>query len=172
MERETQITLIGTLILAVAVLLQSTLLTRISIQGVKPDLALIVLVFLALRRGSMTGQVTGFLSGLAVDALSLSPLGFQAFIRTVLGFLYGRFHGTIFLDPVLMPMAAVMVATVLKALLSGLLMLLFTAEGGGFGPFGGRLWIEVGYNALAAPFVFVVLNRLKPLRPQREKDIL
>ncbi len=169
MERETQSTFISVILLAVAVLLQSTLLARLAIQGVKLDLALVILVLVALRRGSMVAQLGGFLSGLLADVLSLSPPGFQALIRTLVGFLYGRFQGIIFLDPILMPMAAVIVATLLKALLSGLLLLLFPASGGGFGPLGVRLWIEVGFNALAAPFVFAGLGRLRHLR-QREKD--
>ncbi len=171
MERDTQATLLSTLLLAAAVLLQSTLLARLSIRGVRLDLALVILVFLALRRGSMTAQVSGFFSGLAADALSLSPLGFQALIRTLLGFLYGRFQGIIFLDPILMPMITVMVATLLKALLSGLLLALFPAPGGGLGAFGLGLWIEVGFNAVAAPFIFAVLGRLRPLRQSREKDL-
>ena len=170
MERETQSTLISVVLLAVAVLLQSTLLARLTIRGVKLDLALVILVFVALRRGSMTGQVGGFLSGLLADALSLSPLGFQALLRTLLGHLYGRFQGIVSLDPVLLPMAAVVVATVLKGLLSGLLLTLFAAPGGGFGPLGVRLWIEAGFNALSAPFVFAGLGRLRAMRQLREKD--
>jgi hypothetical protein len=35
--------------------------------------------------------------------------------------------------------------------------------------FAGRLWIEAGYNALAAPFMFALLNLLKVFK-QAEKE--
>jgi rod shape-determining protein MreD len=169
MDRELRATLITTLLLGAAVLLQSTLLRRVALSGMKPDLALIVLVFVAVRRGSMTAQVSGFLSGLLEDVLSLAPLGFNALIRTLLGFFYGLTAGSIFVDPVLMPVLLILIATILKGLASSLLVVIFGIQALGFSIFTGPLWIEVGYNAVLAPFLFAPLRLLKILAP-REKD--
>ena len=111
--------------LAVAILLQSTLLVHVAIGGVKPDLALIVLIFVSLRKGSMVGQLTGFLSGILEDFMSVSPLGFHPLMRAVIGFLYGVFAGNVFVDPFLMPMILAIVATLLKGVLSGLVSAIF-----------------------------------------------
>jgi rod shape-determining protein MreD len=169
MNRELRTILISTVLLGVAVLLQSTVLRWVALKGVKPDLALILLVFVAVRRGSMSAQTSGFLAGLLEDALSLAPLGFNALLRTVLGFFYGLLSGSIFVDPVLMPVLLVMVATLLKGLLSSLLVVLFRVPAPGFQIFAGPLWIEVGYNAVLAPFLFAPLRRLRALAP-REKE--
>jgi rod shape-determining protein MreD len=169
MNRELRTILISTVLLGVAVLLQSTVLRWVALKGVKPDLALILLVFVAVRRGSMSAQTSGFLAGLLEDALSLAPVGFNALLRTVLGFFYGLLSGSIFVDPVLMPVLLVMVATLLKGLLSSLLVVLFRVPAPGFEIFAGPLWIEVGYNAVLAPFLFAPLRRLRALAP-REKD--
>jgi rod shape-determining protein MreD len=169
MDRELKTILLSTLLLGSAVLLQSTVLRWVALKGVKPDLALIVLVFVAVRRGSMAAQVSGFLAGLLEDSLSLSPLGFNALLRTVLGFFYGLTAGSIFVDPLLMPVLLILVATILKGLASCLLVVIFRIPAPGFQIFAGPLWIEVGYNALLAPFLFAPLRRLRALAP-REKD--
>jgi rod shape-determining protein MreD len=169
MDREFKTILLSTLLLGSAVFLQSTVLRWVALKGVKPDLALIVLVFVAIRRGSMAAQVSGFLAGLLEDVLSLAPLGFNALLRTVLGFFYGLTAGSIFVDPVLMPVLLILVATILKGLASCLLVVIFRIPAPGFQIFAGPLWIEVGYNALLAPFLFAPLRRLRALAP-RDKD--
>ncbi len=169
MDRELRTILLSAVLLGVAVFLQSTVLRWVALKGVKPDLALILLVFVAVRRGSLSAQTSGFLAGLLEDILSLSPVGFNALLRTVLGFFYGLTAGSLFVDPVLMPVLLVLVATLLKGLLSSLLVALFHIPAPGFQIFAGPLWIEVGYNAVLAPFLFAPLRRLRALAP-REKD--
>ena len=169
MDRELKTIVVATLLLGAAVLLQSTLLRWVALMGVKPDLALIVLVFVAVRRGSMSAQVPGFLSGLLQDVLSLAPLGFNALLRTMIGFFYGLTAGSIFVDPVLMPVLLTLVATLLKGLVSSLAVVLFRIPAPGFQIFTGPLWIEMGYNAVLAPFLFAPLRLLRVLAP-REKD--
>ncbi len=162
-------TLLTLLILCISVLLQSTILGRIAIASVRPDIALIVMVFVSLRRGSMVGQVSGFAAGILEDFMSVSPLGFHPLMRAVIGYTYGKFSGTVFVDPFLMPMVLTAVATLLKGLLSGLVSTLFGITSSGFLYFAGRLWIEMGYNAVLSPFLFAALNLIKTFR-QAEKE--
>jgi rod shape-determining protein MreD len=169
MGRDFKAIIVAFVILAACVVLQSTILGRIAILGVRPDLALIVLVFVALRRGSMTAQVAGFASGIVEDLVSASPVGFHMLLRTLIGFLYGLFSGNVFVDPLLMPIVLTVVATILKGLISGIVSLVFGLKVSGFLYFTGRLWIEAGYNALAAPFLFALLNLLKVFK-QSEKE--
>ena len=169
MGRDFKAIFIAFVILAACVVLQSTILGRIAILGVRPDLALIVLVFVALRRGSMTAQVAGFASGIVEDLVSASPVGFHMLLRTLIGFLYGLFSGNVFVDPLLMPIVLTIVATILKGLISGIVSLVFGLQASGFLYFTGRLWIEAGYNALTAPFLFALLNLLKVFK-QSDKE--
>jgi rod shape-determining protein MreD len=171
MSRDFKAFLLSSGLIALAIVLQSTLLHWVAVRGVIPDLGLIVLVFVAIRRGSMTAQLSGFASGVVEDVLSLSPLGFHAFIRTMVGFLYGLTVGSIFIDPILMPVILIIIATLLKALISSLLVAFLSIPAAGFGVFAGPLWIELGYNAVLAPFLFALLRLLKPLKP-RDKERL
>jgi rod shape-determining protein MreD len=169
MSRDVKAFLLSTGLITLAVVLQSTLLHWVSIHGVKPDLGLIILVFVAIRRGSMTAQLSGFATGIVEDFLSLSPLGFHAFVRTVVGFLYGLTVGSIFVDPILMPLILTIVATLFKAFISSLLVSFLSIPAEGFSVFTGPLWIELGYNAVLAPFLFALLGLLKVLKPQKQE---
>ena len=171
MSRDLKAFLLSTGMIALAVVLQSTLLHWVAIRGVIPDLGLIILVFVAIRRGSMTAQLSGFATGLIEDVLSLSPLGFHALIRTVVGFLYGLTVGSIFVDPILMPVLLTIIATLFKALISSLLVSFLSIPAEGFSVFTGPLWIEIGYNAVLAPFLFALLGLLKVLKPQNKEWI-
>jgi len=167
--RDFRVWLFTLVALAACIVLQSTILSKIAIRGVRPDLALIVLVFVSLRRGSMVGQVTGFASGFIEDLMNVSPLGFHSLLKTVIGFLYGLFSGNVFIDPFLMPIILTIAATILKGFVSGLISSIFGIAASGFITFAGRLWIEVGYNAVLAPFLFALLNLVKVFK-QADKE--
>jgi rod shape-determining protein MreD len=65
----------GSVFILAAALLQSTVFLRLVIYvRAVPDLALCVLVYSAYVNGIMTGQLTGFFSGLLLDFLSAAPL--------------------------------------------------------------------------------------------------
>ncbi|MBA7663037.1 hypothetical protein ES703_71070 [subsurface metagenome] len=70
-------------------ILQATLLNRLSILGIKPDLLLILVIFIGLYKGPISGAWYGFLAGILLDLFSPTPLGTNAFSKTVLGFLAG-----------------------------------------------------------------------------------
>jgi rod shape-determining protein MreD len=172
MNRDLRVTLSTILAMALCIMLQSTLMNRIgllSIRGVHPDLALIVLIFVSMRRGSMVGQVSGFVTGFLEDLMNVSPLGFHSLLRTVIGYLYGLLSGNVFLDPILMPIVLTVVATIMKGILSGLVSAIFGLTASGFITFTGRLWIEVCYNAIFAPFLFALLNLFKVFK-QADKE--
>ena len=155
--------------MVVCILLQSTILNRVAIRGVRPDLALIVLIFVSMRRGPMVGQVSGFATGFLEDMMNVSPLGFHSLLRTVIGYVYGLLSGNVFIDPFLMPIVLTVIATILKGILAGIVSAVFGLAASGFITFTGRLWIEVGYNGVIAPFLFALLNLFKMFK-QADKE--
>jgi len=167
--KDLRVTLFTLLALGICIMLQSTLLEKIAIRGVHPDLALIVLVFASLRKGSMVGQWSGFASGFLEDLMNVSPLGFHSLLKTVVGYLYGVFSGNVFVDPFLMPMVLMVVATLLKGVLAGIVSAIFGISASGFITFTGRIWIEVAYNGVLAPFLFALLNLFKIFK-QADKE--
>lgn len=107
--------IIWTVILStIAVILESAFLYKISIFNVTPDLSLCILVFSAYVNGTMTGQVSGFFSGLLRDFLSSAPLGLNCLVRTLIGAITGIFKGSLFLDFFFMPVILCSLATIAK----------------------------------------------------------
>jgi rod shape-determining protein MreD len=146
-----------------AALLQSTLFRRIALYHTVPDLTLGILVYSAYINGVMTGQVTGFFSGLILDFISNAPLGLNCLVRTVMGALAGLLKGTFFLDTIFLPVILCAAATLLKALMFFLLHLLLAGAVPYYPPAAPTLWIELMFNSLSAPLLFGLLKLFQPL---------
>jgi len=74
------------------IVLQLTVIPLLSVQGVIPDLVLILLLFYTLQEGRMYGTIMGFVFGLLFDLVSGGILGSAAFSKTVAGFIGGSFY--------------------------------------------------------------------------------
>ena len=78
-----------TLVLVVAVLVQSTVLARLTLAGVRPDLLVLAVVSVAVATDPTTGAVFGFVAGLVADLLFDLPVGVSALVYTAVGFAVG-----------------------------------------------------------------------------------
>ncbi len=74
------------LVIALALLLQSTFFGRFSILGVRPDLAMLVLILLVSDSGQMESVLYGFFIGFLQDVYSPEFLGANAFTMSLIGF--------------------------------------------------------------------------------------
>ena len=74
-----------------ALLLQTTVLTRLPLPGAAPDLVLVVVIAFALAGGPLPGSATGFAAGCLADLLSDHELGRLALAYAVAGYLAGWF---------------------------------------------------------------------------------
>ncbi|MDR2491138.1 MAG: rod shape-determining protein MreD [Spirochaetaceae bacterium] len=149
----------ASLFILISGILQSSLLSHLRpLLKASPDIALCVLVFSAYLNGTMTGQLTGFFSGLLLDFLSASPLGLNLFVRTLMGAACGLLRGTFFCDLIFLPAALCAGATIFKALILFLLNFLFAGAVPAYAFTTPVLWVEVLLNAVCAPFVFALLK--------------
>ena len=102
-------------LLFLAVLVQVSILGGYSPLGGCPDVVLVVLLSIALLRGSVFGALAGFGTGLLVDIANLGTLGFTSLLLTVAGFWIGRYGETTAHDRFHAPYLSVLVVTVLYA---------------------------------------------------------
>lgn len=77
-------------ILLVVLVLQSTVLYRVEIAGVRPDLLTAFVVYFAWMRGPLAGTIAGFSIGLLQDLDAPGPLGLNALAKTLVGFLIAK----------------------------------------------------------------------------------
>jgi rod shape-determining protein MreD len=160
-------TLALTVAVVLAVVLQVAVFSYLSIDGVVPNLALLLVVAAALVRGPQFATVLGFLAGLAVD---LAPpadhvAGRWALALVVVGYLAGRVRhdaGSSPLAALLTVAASSFVGTSIFAL-SGLVLgdpAVSTADALQVVP------VAVLYDVLVTPFLLPpamrVLRRLRP----------
>jgi rod shape-determining protein MreD len=77
------------LAVAVALALQTTLIARYVQGTVAVDLVLVVVVYVALTSGPVSGLLTGTFAGLIQDFLTIGVIGIGGLAKTVVGFLAG-----------------------------------------------------------------------------------
>ena len=97
----------------VAVVLQSAIVSSIEIAGGRPDLLLVTLVAISLLRGAIWGAAVGFAAGLLLDTANLARLGETSLLLTVAGYWIGRYGETTGRDRTHAPLLSVALVTIL-----------------------------------------------------------
>lgn len=109
--------------IVVALAAQTTLAGYVFRATTPLDLVLIVVVYVAIKSGPVTGLLAGTVAGLIQDALAGGVLGIGGLAKTVIGFLAGLF-GTQFIVTAPLPrFVLLLLATVVHA---GIFMGLYT----------------------------------------------
>ena len=122
------------LLSVLVLLLQTTRARFLVIQGIVPDLVLLWVVTIAIRRGQIPATIAGFSLGLALDLISGPDgvLGLAALSKTVGGFLAGYFYNE---NKILQTMGGyqLLLITALVALIHNLLYFFVFLQGSGLG---------------------------------------
>ena len=109
----------------VALALQTTLAGLVIRGTAALDLVLIVVVYIALKSGPVTGLLAGTVAGLIQDALSNPILGIGGLAKTMVGFLAGLLATQFILNGPLPRFVLIVMATALHAaIFMGLYVLL------------------------------------------------
>ena len=101
------------ILLFVAMLVQVAFFDVYTPLGGSADLVLVLLISIALLRGSIFGAVAGFYAGFLLDTANLDVLGFTSLLLTLAGFWTGRYGETTARDRFHAPYISVAVITVL-----------------------------------------------------------
>ena len=139
-------------------ILETALLSNISFLPVVPDLALLILIYVSFYNGSVSGEVNGFFSGLILDFLSISPLGLNSLLRTIIGFIVCCFKDFINVDTVFFPAVLAAIATFMKALLLVVVSFFFGGKIAVYHLSESIFWIELCMNTVLAPIMFAFLR--------------
>lgn len=144
-------------------LIEAAILSNIAFLPVIPDLVLLVIVYVAFKNPAATGTLAGFISGILLDFLSASPIGLNAFTKTLAGYVAGRFSGAFNLDRLLISALMGFAATALKALTTWALSFFFGPQILVYRLAAPTFWLEVLANVICAPIVFGMLSRFPTL---------
>ena len=103
----------------------ATLGPALRIADVAPDIPLIVVVLLALRRGPEFGCAAGFMAGLLQHAASGGLLGVQALTKALIGFGIGALGGRLRVSQPLVQVPGLVLLTIAEGLARFALLKLF-----------------------------------------------
>ncbi|MGH2860475.1 MAG: rod shape-determining protein MreD [Solirubrobacteraceae bacterium] len=78
------------LVVFLAVVLQETVVSQISLFGVTADLTVLVVMSVGLLAGSLAGAITGFCVGLLVDLVMFQTVGVTSLLFITIGYWSGR----------------------------------------------------------------------------------
>lgn len=81
-------------ILLILIIIQKTLiwLFAVTAYDVTPDIVMVGVAYIGIKKGKITGSAGGFLSGLILDIFSFSFIGLMALSKSAAGFASGFFY--------------------------------------------------------------------------------
>ncbi|HZD68167.1 MAG TPA: rod shape-determining protein MreD [Actinomycetes bacterium] len=145
-------------VIAVAVLLESTLLAHLKLAGTRPDLLVLAVIAVAMACGPVTGATFGFAAGLVSDLAFASPVGVSALIYTAIGFAMGTARIYAISSRTWVHLLLAAAASLASVWLSGVVLRIFNLSSWGFLARSGP-WIAL-YNLLLTPLVYPLVRTL------------
>lgn len=131
-------------------------------NSIYPNFILMYVVYVALNRGAMKGQLTGFLYGLSWDILSTDIFGIRALSLTIAGYIAGKFNRNLNKDQIATQIIIMSVCLIATHLLLILLYLLIPND---FAKksieLNSNFFIYLIVNLILTPVVFKILKFFK-----------
>ncbi|MCL4396297.1 MAG: rod shape-determining protein MreD [Chloroflexi bacterium] len=154
---------------AIVSIIQTAVLPMVSIAGLRPDLALLIVVAWGLLSNPGEAAVWGFVGGLFLDLASGLPFGTQTLALTGVGLLLSLAQTNIFRSNLLLPPAAMLLATLVYNLI---ILGILSTLGWQINWEDYVVWITLPtalINTFVLPLVYFPLQRLhRFLHPQVE----
>lgn len=118
-------TIVWIVVVCLLYIVQCALIPLVTLNGIKPDLLLITVLSTGLLVGKEKGVAVGFFAGLLADLASGGVFGSHTLSKMAIGYGAGMLERKVFKENILLPLLAVMVATVIHSvLMAGMLVFL------------------------------------------------
>ncbi|MDX9826856.1 MAG: rod shape-determining protein MreD [Spirochaetia bacterium] len=159
----------STAISSLLLFIQTTWLRNGLFWGVIPDLAFLLILWVAYNNKGPEGIIVAFLSGIVCDLLSSAPIGYSSFLYILPAYSVTFVRKILDMDTLILPVILGFSSTLLKGIASLILALIFRSDLVDSYSFADlRFWVEAALNgALAAP-LFFLFKKLKYLLVTRK----
>jgi rod shape-determining protein MreD len=158
-------------VLTLAVLLQIMFVSEIEVASGHPDLVLVALVAVALRRGPLIGAAVGFWAGFLLDLAAFETLGLTALLLTLAGYGAGRLGEVMSKSSPHPPLIAVALTTVGVLLGSAFLHFVLGTTASASALFGRVLLPTLALNLLLAWPVHRLARRVFPPATRERREV-
>jgi rod shape-determining protein MreD len=116
------------ILVLLAVVLQVSFFSQLSLLGTTPDVVSVVVVSLGLLGGAVVGAVCGFATGLLLDSALLETLGVSSLMLLAVGYLAGRYREGFEVSNALTPLLLAGALTALGAAVFAAIQLMLGVE--------------------------------------------
>ncbi|MCR4822250.1 MAG: rod shape-determining protein MreD [Treponema sp.] len=149
---------VTSLIILCSVIFETAILSNLLFLPAVPDFLLIITLYVSVYNGRLFGVSTGFVSGLFMDFLTVSPFGLHCLLRTIIGYVAGIFNKTLNMNGMFLPFLIGFIATLFKVLLIGIISVFFPDSIVPYSLFSKPFLFELIANSIFTPFVFKFLD--------------
>ena len=148
------------LLVILAVVVQESVISQISIFGVNADITPLIVMSIGLLTGSLPGAIVGFFCGLLVDTLLVQTLGVTSLLYIVIGYWAGRLREL--RDPAhgLVPLAAGAAATAVAGVGMTIIQFLLGVDSPVSWLLAQQIFITVLVNTIIALPVYALVRRV------------
>lgn len=140
-------------------LIETTWLGVVQVQGVLPNLVLLLVVYFALAEGEERAMFTGLLGGVFQDIAASTSLGHHVLCYVVVGYIAGRISTRLVTEHPAVKVGLVFIASLLSGVLYTLIQYVQTPDMGAFQFLANSVIPGAFYTALFTPVVFFFLTR-------------
>jgi rod shape-determining protein MreD len=152
-------TILLTIVVLTALLLQTTVFADIRLWGAKPELMYLLTIVFAMLEGPASGAVSGFAGGMAQDFLLNQPKGITALTLTLVGYAIGMLRQYIVSPSPVLPVVLVATGTFGGVVFYGVVSFLLGQLDTGWIYQFRVAALSAVYNAILTPLVFPILRR-------------
>ncbi len=97
-------------------ILQCTVFRALAIQGIVPNILIILTACSGFMHGERYGVFTGFFCGLLLDLFFFEIIGFYALLYMYIGYMNGLFHNIFYPDDIKLPLIMITVSDLLYSI--------------------------------------------------------
>ncbi len=157
------------IVLTLNLVFQSSLFQYMDIRGIIPNTAIIIIVSIALLRGSGEGAAAGFFSGLIQDIFFGTGIGFYALLGMLCGHFAGKFNKGFYRENYAMPIFLCLIATFLYESCIYILGPLFRGYTNYLYFLFNLILPEMVYNAILTILIYRILFTINGILENTEK---
>ena len=157
------------LLILISFVLQCTVFRALAVQGIVPNVLIILTACSGFMQGDRYGVFVGFFCGLLMDLFFFEIIGFYSLLYMYIGYMNGLFHNIFYPDDIKLPLIMITLSDLLYSMVVYVLLFLLRSRF----DFGYYLLniilLELVYTILVAVIVYPLLLLIMDLFRRAEK---
>lgn len=157
------------LLILISFILQCTVFRALAVQGIVPNVLIILTACSGFMQGDRYGVFVGFFCGLLMDLFFFEIIGFYSLLYMYIGYMNGLFHNIFYPDDIKLPLIMITLSDLLYSMVVYVLLFLLRSRFD-FGYYLLNIILpELVYTILVAVIIYPLLLLITDLFRRAEK---